>query len=547
MLQCANEGFRGASRTGFQSIVAIVLVVYNGCEREDLSTMPTPIRSVLVVGEGSAGLLAALALKTRFPELDVRILASSRKPIIGVGESTTGAIPFFLHTNLEIEPGRFHRAVSPTWKVGLRFERWGSDATNSFNFAFDRQILGRDPRLSERLGVYYGSLGRDLALSSALIRRNKSPVVRDRLTGEHRFHPYGYHIENQRFTAFLGTVAKERGIRFHDGELRGILTDQSGAIGSVQIETGESFTADLFVDCTGFSSLFLKHLGVKFISYSNALACDRAIVGEWARDEPIRPCTTCTTMECGWMWRIEHVEKINQAYVFSSSHISEDEARAEYLRETKGSPSQVRTIRFPSGRYETCWLKNVVAVGNASGFVEPLESTGLHMIASQVRWLVRDLGQSMLCPDAGRIAAYNTQAAQRWDDVRDFIAIHYKFNRTSGSEFWRWCNSSMPLGSLQGFVDTYEETGPALASVIPDPAEQGFAVLPQWSIFGFAGYLTLLLGMRVPSRVSPAIADEDRRRCGELWTLLDEKAEGALTIEEAMAAIHEGQLNHPVS
>jgi tryptophan halogenase len=153
----------------------------------------------------------------------------------------------------------------------------------------------------------------------------------------------------------------------------------------------------------------------------------------------------------------------------------------------------------------------------------------------------------MLCPDAGRIAAYNTQAAQRWDDVRDFIAIHYKFNRTSGSEFWRWCNSSMPLGSLQGFVDTYEETGPALASVIPDPAEQGFAVLPQWSIFGFAGYLTLLLGMRVPSRVSPAIADEDRRRCGELWTLLDEKAEGALTIEEAMAAIHEGQLNHPVS
>ena len=106
--------------------------------------MPKPISSVLVVGEGSAGLLAALALKTRFPELDVRILASTRKPIIGVGESTTGSIPFFLHTNLELEPGRFHRAVCPTWKVGLRFERWGSDATNSFNFAFDKQILRRD-------------------------------------------------------------------------------------------------------------------------------------------------------------------------------------------------------------------------------------------------------------------------------------------------------------------------------------------------------------------------------------------------------------------
>ncbi len=508
--------------------------------------MPKPISSVLVVGEGSAGLLAALALKTRFPELDVRILASTRKPIIGVGESTTGAIPFFLHTNLELEPGRFHRAVWPTWKVGLRFERWGSEPTNSFNFAFDKQILRRDERLPQRLGVYYGALGRDLALSSALIRKNKSPVIRDPVTGEHHFVPYGYHIENQRFTGFLGTVARERGIRFHDGELRGILTDSSGAVASIETETGESFTADLFVDCTGFSSLFLKQLGVKFLSYADVLACDRAIVGEWERDEPVRPCTTCTTMECGWMWRIEHVEKINQAYVFSSSHISEDEARAEYLRETRGSPSQVRTIRFPSGRYETCWIKNVIAIGNSSGFVEPLESTGLHMIASQVRWLIRDLDLSLLCPDAGRIAAYNMQAAQRWDDIRDFIAIHYKFNRASGSEFWRWCNSSMPLGSLQGFVDSYEQIGPALASMIPDPAEAGQVTLPPWSIFGFAGYLTLLLGMRVPSRVSPAIGEEERRRCGELWTSLDETAQGALTIDEAIAAVHEGRLKHPL-
>ena len=509
--------------------------------------MRKPISSVLVVGEGSAGLLAALALKTRFPELDVRILASTRKPIIGVGESTTAAFPFFLHTNLEIEPGRFHRAVWPTWKLGLRFERWGTEASNSFNFAFDRQILRRDDRLSERLGVYYGALGQDLSLSSALIRKGKSPVVRDPATGYGHFHPYGYHIENQRFTAFLGTMARERGVWFHDGELRGIVTDSSGSVGSVQIDTGESYTADLFVDCTGFSSLFLKHLGVKFISYADVLACDRAIVGEWERDEPIRPCTTCTTMECGWMWRIEHTDKVNQAYVFSSKHISEDDAREEYLRETQGSPTNIRTIRFPSGRYETCWLKNVIAIGNASGFVEPLESTGLHMIASQVRGLVRDLANSMLCPDPARMTAYNLQVAQRWDDVRDFIAIHYKFNQAKKSEFWKWCHSSITLGSLQGFVETYEQIGPAFASVIPDPTERGLVALPPWSIFGFAGYLTILTGMRAPARVSPAISEEDRRKCSELWTSLDEQAKSALTIEEAIAAVHEGQLNHPVS
>ncbi len=508
--------------------------------------MPKPISSVLVVGEGSAGLLTALALKTRFPELDVQILASTKKPIIGVGESTTGAIPFFLHTNLELDPHRFHRAVLPTWKVGLRFENWGNKTANSFNFGFDKQVLRKDRHLSQRIGVYYGALGEDLSLSSALIRRNKSPVFRDPPTGAYRFHPYGYHIENQRFTAFLADIARERRIRFHEGELQAIFADASGAIGSVQIDTGASYTADLFVDCTGFSALFLKHMGVKFISYADVLACDRAIVGEWERNEPIRPCTTATTMNCGWMWRIEHLEKVNQAYVFSSSHISEDEAHAEYLRETPRSLSNVRTIRFPSGRYETLWLKNVIAIGNSSGFVEPLESTGLHMIVTQVRRLIGDLERSMLCPDAAQIAAYNLQAARRWDDVRDFIALHYKFNRTNGSEFWRWCHSSMPLGSLQEFVDSYDEIGPALASLIPDPKEQGVALLPPWSIFGFAGYLTILLGMRVPSHVLPKIGDEESRRCGEIWTSLDEVAKGALTIEEAMAAVHNGQLDHPL-
>jgi tryptophan 7-halogenase len=509
--------------------------------------MRKPISSVLVIGEGSAGLLAALALKSRFPELDVRILASTRKPIIGVGESTTAAFPYFLHTNLEIDPDRFHRAVSPTWKLGVRFERWGADASNAFEFSFDKQILRRDHRLSERLGVYYGALGRDLSLASMLIRKRKSPVVRDPITGGHHFHPYGYHIENQRFTAFLGTVARERGIRFHDGEIRGILTESSGSIDSVQIQTGESFTADLFVDCSGFSSLLLKHLGVKFLSYADVLACDRAVVAEWERQEPIRPCTTCTTMDCGWMWRIEHKEKINQAYVFSSRHISDDAACEEFLRESRASSANLRTIRFPSGRYETCWLRNVIAIGNASGFVEPLESTGLHMVASQVRGLIRDLEKSLLCPDIGLMTDYNMQMERRWDDIRDFIAIHYKFNRANSSEFWKWCNSSITLGSLQDFVDSYQQIGALLASVIPDPAERGRFILPPWSMFGFAGYLTILTGMRVPSRGSPAVSEEDRRKCGELWNSLEEQANHALTTEEAMAAIHLGQLNHPAS
>ena len=509
--------------------------------------MAQPISSVLVVGEGSAGLLAALALNKRFPALDVRILASKRKPIIGVGESTTAAFPYFLHTYLDISPTAFHKAVRPTWKLGLRFERWGTAASNEFEFAFDRQILRREDGIPERLGFYYGALGRDLSLASALIRKKKSPVLCDPSTGEYRFHPYGYHIENQRFTAFLDTVARERGIRFHDGDIREILLDNSGSVGTVQTHTGESFTADLFVDCSGFSSLFLNRLSVKFLTYSNVLICDRAVVGEWERDVPVRPCTTCTTMESGWIWRIEHVDKINQGYVFSSAHSSDDQAQEDYLRETQASPSFLRVIRFPTGRYETAWLKNVVAVGNASGFVEPLESTGLHMVVSQVRGLVRELEKSALCPDEGRIASYNMQVAMRWDDIRDFIALHYKFNRASSSAFWRWCSSEITLGSLEEFANTYQQIGPLLASTIPDPSERNQIVLPPWSIFGFAGYLTILTGMRVPYRVSPAIDEEDRRKCALLWARREENANDALTTEEAIAAIQNGQLELPSS
>ena len=257
---------------------------------------------------------------------------------------------------------------------------------------------------------------------------------------------------------------------------------------------------------------------MKFRSYADVLTCDRAIVGDWERREPIRPCTTCTTMQCGWMWRIEHTDKINQAYVFSSHYISDDDAREEYLRETPVPPSNLRTIRFPSGRYETCWLKNVIAIGNASGFVEPLESTGLHMIVSQVRGLVRELEKSRLCPDMGQMAAYNIQVAQRWDDVRDFIAIHYRFNRASQSQFWKWCNEGGHARFASGLRRHISTDRSTLASVIPDPAERGQFVFPPWSIFGFAGYLTILTGMRVPCRVSPAIDDgrppEMRRATG---------------------------------
>jgi len=509
--------------------------------------MAQPISSVLVVGEGSAGLLAALALNKRFPALDIRVLASAGRPIIGVGESTTAAFPSFLHTYLGISPLRFHRAVLPTWKLGLRFERWGDSASNTFEFTFDKQVLTRDSRLREPIGYYYSALGRDLSLASALIRKKKSPMLCEPITGDRNFHPYGYHIENRRFVAFLRDEASQRGIRFHEGTICQVVTAECGDVSFVKLQSGEHLDADLFVDCSGFSSIFQHQMGAKFCSYADVLACDSAVVGEWDRDEPVRPCTTCTTMDSGWLWRIEHIDKINQGYVFSSSYSTDEEAIDEYLRETRADPASIRILRFPSGRSAQSWVKNVVSVGNSCGFVEPLESTGLHMVVSQVTTMVRLLEKCGMHPDLALTAQYNSLIARRWDDIRDFIALHYKFNRASLSEFWKPRRASSPLGSLDAFVRTFQQIGGYLVPILPDPVERGLVAIPPWSMFGFAGYLALSIGMRVPCQAAPRLDKQDGRRCAEIWSRNELIADHAWSIEELFDAIQSGRVDHPAT
>ena len=341
------------------------------------------IQNVVVLGGGSAGLLAALALKTHLPQLAVRVVFSREIGIIGVGEGSTADLPNHLHGFLGIDPADFHRRAKPTWKLGVHFE-WGPRA--AFDYTFTKTFIATAPGLPRPLGYYAWDDCDCLDLNAALMHAgrafkrlpNGAPLLPRNIA---------YHMENADFVAALEHYAAARGVVFTEGKMRAVEPGAAG-VAALVLESGERVTADLFVDASGFRSELLgTALGEPFVNFDDALFCDRAVAGGWARTtEPVLPYTRAETMDAGWAWQIEHERHINRGYVFSSAFISDDAAEAEFRRKNP-RVEKTRIVKFRSGHYPRSWVGNVVALGNSGGFVEPLEATALFVIANASRAL----------------------------------------------------------------------------------------------------------------------------------------------------------------
>lgn len=446
-----------------------------------------PVRSITVLGGGSAGFIAALTLKKRLPHLEVRVLRSPAIGIIGVGEGTTPYFPAHFHDYLKLDQGTFYREAEPIWKLGIRY-LWGP--RKSFNYAFGQQMEWQWADLPKPNGFYCGGDFRNVSLYSALMdaekafprQANGAPAISS---------GFGWHIENRKLVGWLEARSMEAGVRVQDATVTSVTRRADGGISTLQLDDGSSAEADLFVDASGFvSELLGSTLEEPFLGYADSLFCDRAIVGGWERqDEPIQPFTTAETMEAGWCWRIDHETIINRGYVFSSAHLSEDAAEAEY-RAKNPRAGQTRIVKFRTGRYARTWVHNVVAMGNASGFVEPLEATALLVICLQARALADGLIASDAQPTPSGIAVYNQFLGGVWDDVRDFLAIHYRFNRRLETPFWHRCQQEVALHGAAPLVEYYQENGP---NMIP----RSVLINPN-SPFGLEGYYTLLAGQQVP-------------------------------------------------
>ncbi len=285
------------------------------------------IHSILVVGGGSAGLLAALILKKRLPDLSVTVVRSKELGVIGVGESTTVAIPRILHGYLELDPAEFYRRVLPSWKLGIRF-LWGP--REFFDYTFGQQVDWKWAELSRPNGYYCADDFSYADVSSSLMSHNKA--FTRQASGLPYIQPnFGYHIENQRFVAYLEDMAPQRSITVVDDVVTGATQDEHGIAG-VQLASGQSQSADLYIDCSGFRSLLIgETLREPYTSFKSTLFCDRAVVGTWPRgDEPVQPYTTAETMSAGWCWRIDHPDSIMRGYVYSSAFIGDEDAEREF-------------------------------------------------------------------------------------------------------------------------------------------------------------------------------------------------------------------------
>ena len=483
--------------------------------------------SALVLGGGSAGLMAALTLKRMVPGLRVTMVRSQEIGIIGVGEGTTAVFPRHLFTTLGISQERFYREARPTWKQGIRF-LWGERGDYFYDFGY--QYDAKFPGMEKPTGFYADTDCHDLNLTCAMMRRGKAfasgPLGRPVLKGE-----YAFHIENAHLVACLESIARENDIEILEDVFESATRDaSSGLVSSLRFQTGRELSADWYIDASGFRAEIIGGvLNEPFRSFSGGLFCDRAVAGGWEReDEHLEAYTTAETYDHGWCWRIEHEHHINRGYVYGSDFLDDDRATAEFLR-LNPKVRNTRIVRYRSGRRERNWVGNVIAIGNASGFVEPLEATALAQIIYASAWLAHLLRDSQGQPAEATRHQYNTEMGRAWDEIRDFLAFHYKFNTLRHTPFWQHCRQETSLGDYQGFFEAYREIGPDTALIHHLPHRP--------NIYGIEGYLAHLIGMKVPYRKQHAASPEEWTAWQKQRSQIAQRAASALTVRETLDAI----------
>jgi tryptophan halogenase len=415
-------------------------------------TLTENIKSIGIIGGGSAGYFSALYLKKKFPEIDVTLVESSSIPIIGVGEATTPLIMRFLHKTLGYSTQEFFQKTKPTLKLGVKFE-FGTKENSSFNFPFGKIDLL--PSMFHHKNINNSNI------SSMLMTANKAPFIKinNKITPIKLDKGFAYHIDNALLVKFLKEKLAESGCNYIDTTIKNaVVTDENIGIEKLITSDDQTLKYDLYVDCSGFTSLLLgKSLNSKWIDFSSSLKTNRAIVGSRNNENDVRPYTTASTLNHGWLWNTPTQEVDHLGYVFAQEFCSDDEAFSE-LKKHCNTINNEKVISFKTGRYENPWLGNTIAIGNSFAFIEPLESTGIHMIILQLSNLQRVISQNKEISTAK--LNFNSIVNSNWDNLKYFIAIHFKFNHKLETPFWKECQNNIDVNEIQDYIDYFKKNGP---------------------------------------------------------------------------------------
>jgi len=438
--------------------------------------MSKPYRSIVIVGGGTSGWLSACYLQrtlTTNPDypIDIRLIESEEIGTIGVGEATIPKIGQLL-TTLDIPENRLFTDVDTTLKNGIRFVGWkngGNLDSDVYDHPFDvPALLDSHNTMTHWMnlktnGLTDTSFATAGIVQTALFDHNKSPKV---MTSENYDAPisYAYHLDATKLAKLLKEVSIERGVQHIVGTVESVQSNDDG-IESVTLADGSVHSADLFIDCSGFRSILMEGaLDVPWHSYKDTLLCDRAIacpVAFESADTPIRTYTTSTAKDAGWIWEIDLQSRRGTGYVYSSKYCSDDEA-INTLRQHNGKAeplAEPRILHMKIGRREKMWEKNCLAIGLSAGFIEPLESTGLFLVQHAIQTFIDYIPASDNCTHSQD--RYNKMMNDTFDDLHDFVLMHYVLSGRRDTPFWRDYTEQVKIpSSLSSLLELWKEKIP---------------------------------------------------------------------------------------
>jgi tryptophan halogenase len=470
-----------------------------------------PIRKIVILGGGTAGWMAAAyiqrALANLKHECSMTVIASDEIGTIGVGEATVPTI----HTTLKfigMTPSEWMDACSSTFKLGVRFLNWtksGNEYWHPFGpLAHDEATEAANYWLRARMdGEAADFFSVFFPTYHAATNPSKGYTERNRKSDKSR----AYHLDATLLGRLLKGLAISRGAHYRSDEIVSVTLAENGFIKSLVTKAGEEIEGDLFIDCSGFRSVLMQGaLKEPFDSYGKHLICDRAIAISTDITEPQMLCTTATALSAGWSWNIPLTTRNGVGYVYSSNHISQDDAEREIrqLVGPAGDRFQSRHIKIRVGKSRRTWVKNCVAIGLSGGFIEPLESTGIFLIEAGLKSLVMFF-PDQACDESLR-RRYNDEMTAFYEEIRDFINLHYIASQRTDTSFWRDASDIARITpAVQECIDNWRECACA-----PEIARKA-RLFPDFS------WLCIMIGSGIlPPRPIPLFEGMDSERVNEV-------------------------------
>ena len=421
------------------------------------------MRKILIVGGGTAGWMTAALFGRLFQGLyDIELVESEAIGTVGVGEATIPPIKKY-NELVQLDEVEFMQRTQGTFKLGIQFVDWLRPG-HSYMHGFG--VIGQDWEWL-RCHQYWlrtNERGRardfvDFSINTAAARANKFMHARADMSDSPISEiVHAFHFDASLYAKYLRGLAEQHGVKRTEGKIVDVQQHEDGDIASVALEDGQKLDADFFIDCSGFRGLLIgQTLGTEYEDWTHWLPCDRAMAVPCARTKPLTPYTRSTALAPGWQWRIPLQHRTGNGLVYSSKHIDDDAAEKLLLSNLDGEQlANPNRLRFTTGKRVKMWNRNCVAIGLAAGFLEPLESTSIHLVHAAAVRLVHLFPDR--ATDQATIDEFNRQSDFEWERIRDFIILHYWANERPG-EFWEHCRNMELPATLQRKVDLWRSNG----------------------------------------------------------------------------------------